>query len=108
MLKHNEHIRYKKLADNERNIDRIRYINNKSVGVVTFDLQNTFSLPKANISNFYYKTKPSCYNLTAHLNTTKFVYNAVWNAFICGRGAVHIANALIRILKRIVADKSRN
>lgn len=99
-----EHIKRKKLGDNERNIDRTRYENDKTVGVVTFDLQNTFSLPKANISNFYYKKKLACYNLTAHLNTTKAVYNAVWSEFICGRSAVHIANALIRILKRIMMD----
>lgn len=34
--------------------------------VVAFDLENVFSLPKAEVSNYFYKRKLNCYNLTVH------------------------------------------
>lgn len=104
VVQHEEHIRRKNIGKEERERDKQAYIKDDKVGVVTFDLQNTFSLPKANISNFYYKMKLSCYNLTAHLDKSNVVYNTVWHEFICGRAGVHIANALIKILKKVVID----
>lgn len=98
--KYNNHINRKKLGYLERNNDRNRYLNDNSVAVVTFDLQNTFSLPKSNVSTNFYKTKLSCYNLTAHCNN--IVYNAIWHEFQCGRAGIHIACALIKILKQII------
>ncbi|XP_071051013.1 uncharacterized protein [Onthophagus taurus] len=102
--KHDHHIRQKELCKNERDRDRTRFLNDVQVGIVTFELQNTFSLPKANVSNFYYKTKRSCYNLTAHLSNTKVVYNALWHEFSAGRGANHIAAAIFKILTQIMID----
>lgn len=99
---YNEHINRKNKGNSERNNDRSRYVNDITVGVVTFDLQNTFSLPKSNVSINFYKTKLNCYNLTAHLNINNTVYNSIWHEFLCGRGGVHIACALIKILKKIV------
>lgn len=101
---HEEHIRRKHIGNQERNRDREAYINDEKVGILTFDLENTFSLPKANISSFFYKMKLCCYNLTAHLDKTKVVYNAIWHEFICGRAGVHIANALVKILKKVCED----
>lgn len=100
----NEHIHRKNLGNHERNTDRNRYLNNETVGVLTFDLQNTFSLPKSNISKNFYKMKLCCYNFTGHCNVNNTVYNAIWHEFMCGRAGVHIANALIRILKEVVKD----
>lgn len=99
-----EHIKRKNVGSQERARDRIAYSEVEKVGVLTFDLQNTFSLPKSNVSNFYYKTKLSCYNLTAHFSKTKVVYNAIWHEMICGRGGNHIACALIKILRNVVND----
>ena len=53
--------------------------NDETKAVLWFDLQNVLSCPKAEISNFYYKSKFSVYNLTAHLSTTKQVYYALWD-----------------------------
>lgn len=101
---YNAHINRKNIGNMERNSDRSRFLNDETVGVVTFDLQNTFSLPKSNVSKNFYKMKLSCYNFTAHLNRNNTIYNAVWHEFMCGRAGIHIASALIRILKAIVRD----
>lgn len=62
----------------------------EAVGVVTFDLQNTFSLPKPNISSHCYKTKLRRYNLKAHLNRNNTVYNAIWHEFMNERAGICI------------------
>ncbi|CAG9770054.1 unnamed protein product [Ceutorhynchus assimilis] len=103
-MEYEEHLKRKNIGRQERQRDREAYIDDDTVGIITFDLENTFSLPKANISNFFYKMKLCCYNLTAHLDKTKVVYNAIWHELICGRAGVHIANAIIRILKRVIED----
>ncbi|KAG5883677.1 hypothetical protein JTB14_014665 [Gonioctena quinquepunctata] len=35
------------------------------------------------------------------------VYNAIWHEMICGRSGVHLAKALIRILKSVVNDNPK-
>lgn len=105
--KNEEHLRRKNIGKQERQRDREAYTKDETVGVICFDLENTFSIPKANISNFFYKMKLCCYNLTAYLDKTKIVYNAIWHEFICGRAGVHIANAIICILKRVVHDNPK-
>ncbi|KAG5863166.1 hypothetical protein JTB14_031591 [Gonioctena quinquepunctata] len=77
-----EHMRRKNIGKAERDRDRIAHANDKTVVVITFDMQNIFSLPKANISNFFYRSKLTCYNLTAPLDKTKMVYNAIWHEMI--------------------------
>jgi hypothetical protein len=81
----------------ERDSDR----NDKTQVVVCFDLQNVTVLPKANVSNFYYKRKLCAYNLTAHLSSDGSAYNALWNEALSGRGANEIASAIVTILKDI-------
>ncbi|CAF4904588.1 unnamed protein product [Pieris macdunnoughi] len=48
--KHSEHIKRKEEGNEEREKDRKI---NEAIAVVTFDLQNIFSLPKANVSCFF-------------------------------------------------------
>lgn len=50
-----EHLQKTDEGRRERNLDRER--NEDDVAVLTFDLENVFSLPKSEVSNFYYKSK---------------------------------------------------
>jgi len=70
------------------------------------DLQNVISVPRANVSCFFYKRKLNVYNLTAHLclDSQREGYCCIWNEGLAGRGANHIASALVAILKRVVRD----
>ena len=51
----------------ERNHDRL----DKSNCVICFDMENVFSLPTANISNFFYKRKLTVFHLTAQCSISK-------------------------------------
>ncbi|KAG5873815.1 hypothetical protein JTB14_038081 [Gonioctena quinquepunctata] len=103
-----EHMRRKSVGKAERDRDRKAHAKDETVGAVTVDMQNIFSLPKANITYFFYRSKLTCYNLTAHLDKIKMVYNAIWHEMICGRSGVHLANALIRILESVVDDNPKS
>lgn len=101
-----EHERKKLVGYQESERDRTRYKKGNATNacILTFDLQNVFSLPKANVGHYYYRSKLNCYNLTAHCNINNNVYNAIWHEFISGRGGTHIASALVKILKKVVED----
>lgn len=94
------HIRQKEAARKERN----GYREDKNKPVVTFDLQNVLSCPKAEVSSFYYLSKLSVYNLTAHFSKTRQVYCAVWPENLMGRKGNDIASALSKILREILKD----
>ena len=74
--------------------------------VISFDLENVFSLPRAEISSFFYKRKLSVYNLTGITRVTKRPYCAIWPETMSGRSGNDIASALVDILNRVVADHS--
>lgn len=94
------HIRQKEAARNERNRDR----ESKNKAVVTFDMENVLSCPKAEVSSFYYLSKLSVYNLTAHFSVTGRVYCAIWPETLMGRRGNDIASALVKILTKIIED----
>ncbi|CAK1586434.1 unnamed protein product [Parnassius mnemosyne] len=98
-IKHCEHIRRKEEGNREREKDRKI---NETTAVVTFDLENIFSLPKANMSCFYYTSKLTVYNLTAHCNLNKSATNAMWDETKNGRSGDDLASALVKILKSVV------
>ena len=81
--KYNAHEANKAQTKLERDNDR----RDKTQVVVCFDLENVIILPKANVSNFFYKRKLSTFNLTAHCSIDGAAYNAIWNEAVCGRGA---------------------
>lgn len=99
--KYEEHIKRKEEGNAERETDRKL---NDITAVITFDLENIFSLPKANISCFFYTSKLTVYNLTAHCNANKSATNATWDETKNGRSGDDLASALIKILKTIVDD----
>ncbi|XP_060590180.1 uncharacterized protein LOC132745308 [Ruditapes philippinarum] len=95
--KYKKHICDKKSTKMERDKDRM----NKTDMIVSFDLENVILLPKANVSNFFYKRKLATYNLTAHVSKDGTAYNCIWNEIIGGRGANEIASAIVTILKDV-------
>ncbi|XP_036317389.1 uncharacterized protein LOC118732366 [Rhagoletis pomonella] len=94
-----KHIEEKNAARAEKQKDR----DNGNIFLV-FDMQNVLSCPRAEVSNFYYKSKLNVYNLTATLSSTKQVYCSLWNEAIMGRGGNDIASALIKILEAVFSD----
>ncbi|KAK4886758.1 hypothetical protein RN001_003029 [Aquatica leii] len=94
------HIKEKIATRGEKRKDR----DSRSSTFLVFDLQNVLPCPKAEVSNFYYKSKLNVYNLTAILSSTKKVYCAVWHELVTGRAGKNIASALIKILEAVFAD----
>lgn len=89
--KYRAHIEAEK--DNDRKGD---------VPVLSFDLQNVISCPRAEIGFNY--SKLSVYNLIRHLKigaTAKAVYCAIWPETIGGND---IAKAVIKILTTVLKD----
>lgn len=54
-MQYGDHLKRKEIGNEERNKDR--NIRENSTAIVIFDLENVFSLPKANVSCFFYKSK---------------------------------------------------
>ena len=71
--------------------------------VVSFDLENVITCPKAETSCFFYKRKLNVYNLTAHVSKTKQGYCAIWSENTSGRAGNDIASAVIKILNLVVS-----
>lgn len=103
-LKYEEHIIRKAEGDEERAKDRQMNPKNTNTAVISFDLENIFSLPKANISCFYYTSKLTVYNLTGHCNLDNSATNAIWDETKNGRSGDEIASALTKILVRVVKN----
>lgn len=98
--KFSHHIMSKNETHNERNRDREQC----ERIVICFDLQNVISLPKASVSNFFYKRKLNVYHLTAHSSDSKQSYGAIWPETLSGRTGNDIASGLIMILEQILID----
>jgi hypothetical protein len=75
----------------------------KTTAVISFDMQQVFNLPVGSASNFYYKRKLGTFNLTVKCNKSNKVLNVIRHEATCGRAGVHIANALLKALSRIVS-----
>lgn len=101
--KYERHVVEKSFMRTERKSDR----ESKTL-TICFDLQNVISLPRGNVSCFYYKRKLNVYNLTAHASdgNVKNGYCAVWHEGLCGRTGNDIASALVKILSKICLDYS--
>jgi len=92
----------KQRTKEERDADR--KVENNNHAVVSFDLQNVIALPRANISNFFYKRKLNVYNLTGHCAVGKDTrgFCAVWHEGISGRAGNDIASSLVKMLQEVV------
>lgn len=106
-LAQNLHLQNKLLGKEERDADRAEHkkgtLNNDSA-VLCFDMENVMSLPRAEVSNFFYKRKLNSYNLTLHCSLSGKTYNAVWHEALAGRAANNIASALVKLLYAVCND----
>ena len=77
--------------------------------LVSFDLQNVISLPRADISSFFYKRKLTVYNLTGqtidHQRSKKEGYCVIWPENMSGRAGNDIASAFIRFLEKMTEGR---
>lgn len=117
------HLLEKDICRSNRGLDREN--SDPNHGIICYDLQKVFGLPKGNCSNFlnvhefsiyfvignassfYYKRKLNVYNLTATLilaDKSKITYCAIWNEFYSGRSGNDIASALLQILSKVSGD----
>lgn len=92
-------------AKNKMREDRIKDAKSDDP-VFCFDLQNVITCPRAEISSFFYYSKLSVYNVTAHLKTKhgKKVFCAVWPETMGGRTGNDIASAVFKILSKVLEE----
>ena len=95
----NDHLAEKLAMREEKKRDK----ENENILIVVFDLQNVVTLPKAEISSFFYKRKLTVYNLTAKLYEKKG-YCAFWSELQAGRAGNDIASGFIAMMEKIVFD----
>ena len=67
-------------------------------------MENVIQLPRANISNFFYKRKLSFFNRTVHSSIDNKVYCCVWSEYTGSRNANCIASALVKVLRQFVLE----
>lgn len=72
--------------------------------VISFDLENIFTLPKCQVSSFFYKHKLTTYSLTGIVQQTKKTYCSIWSETLSGRNGNDIASALSAILEKVLQD----
>lgn len=96
---HTKHIALKEAMRLERDKDKKGVI-----PTLSFDLENVISLPRAEISSFFYLRKLNVYNLTAYYGPTKKIYCAISNETQSGRAGNDIASALIKILEVVYEE----
>ena len=77
---------------------------NQNSAVLCFDLENVLTLPRSNVSNFFYRRKLAVYNLTVHSSLDKSMYCCIWNEAEGGRCGNSIASALIKVLVQFVKE----
>ena len=70
--------------------------------IIIFDLENVITLPKAEISSFFYKRKLSLHNLTAH--TAKRGYCAIWTEATSGRAGNDLASVVVKVIESVIQD----
>ena len=75
----------------------------KETLLLSYDLQNVITLPKADVGTFFYKRKLNLYNLTAK-TSTKLGYCAIWSEVTSGRAGNDIASSFISILKKVISE----
>ena len=98
-----EHLFEKNAMRQEKKSDKLSITTDESKLLVTYDLENVITLPKAEVGSFFYKRKLTLYNLTA-MTSTKQGYCSIWTEVMSGRNGNDIASAFISILKKVISD----
>jgi len=97
---HSAHTRAKKMAKKERDGDRaLKQFNH---ACLCFDLQNVISLPRANISSYFYRRKLQCMTGHCSVGADSKGLCAVWHEAKSGRTGNDIASSVVKLLEEIV------
>lgn len=91
-----QHQRNKSQARDEKERDKLRAKNDKSIYVATFDLQAVLTTPCSLVSELYYSRKLCCYNLTIYSLSDKQVFCHLWDETQGKRGSCEIATCLMK------------
>ena len=102
LLEKTLHIQSKNSTRAQRTLDR-QNIQPETL-VISFDMENVFSLPRCDLSSAYYKRKLNVYNLTARVLRTTKGYCAILHEKVSGRAGNDIASCLITLLKQILSE----
>ena len=100
--KHEIHLKEKKLMRAEKQKDKTDCAKSDEKMLIEFDLEN-ITLPKADVSGFFYKQKLTLHNLTANTSDQQG-YCAIWTELTSGRAGNDITSAFIAILNKFVVD----
>ena len=85
-------------------------IRREDTAVLTFDLQNVITCPRAGVKDLFYYRKLTVYNLTGQTQTfkdrkfEKKTHCVVWHECQAGRGGNEIASSVSKLLQDIVQN----
>lgn len=70
-IEYENHLSKKSRAQLEKKEDKQKSSEDGSYLMATFDLQSVLTVPMSKVSQFYYKRKLTCYNLTVYEGVSK-------------------------------------
>lgn len=95
------HIKNKDLARAEKELDKIKALDDPTYKSFTFDLQAVLYSPCSNVSSFYCIHKMCTYNLTVNDQAEKKGICFVWNETDGKRGSDEIGTSIFNLLKAL-------
>jgi len=96
---HEEHLKNKNIARENKNLDKQRAANDSELCVAVFDLEKVLTTPQGEDSNFYYKRKFAVYNFAVYDIVNKVGYCYMWDESEGKRGSNEIRTWLVKIFK---------
>ncbi|KAL7304613.1 hypothetical protein TKK_0002865 [Trichogramma kaykai] len=95
---HEAHLAYKKLARKRTKTDVNLARSDSSIQVFHFDLQKILVTPKAKVSNLYYMSRLTVYNMSVYDFVSRTGSCNMWNETIGQRGLNEISSILMNCL----------
>lgn len=95
-----KHHKNKELSRNAKADDKKRSLADKKFACACYDLQKVLPVPKAEVSQLYYKRKLAVYNFTVYDMGNKQGYCYMWHEAIAHRGSTEIATCVAKFLTR--------
>jgi len=100
-LEYSRHQQMKMWAREEKQKDKDRARNDKSVHVSTFDLEAVLPTPCSLVGELYYKRKISCYNLSYYSLADQKGTCYIWDETQGGRGANEIGSCVLKHISSV-------
>lgn len=94
-----QHIQNDEVVRNVKNYDKLQAVEDKTICLACFDLQNVLITPACEISSFYYKSKLATYNFTVYDLGNNNGHCYVWNESVARRGPNEISSCLLDFIK---------